>query len=338
MNEPILSICIPTFQRCSWIAGLLTQLEKEIKTVPDGQIEVCIIDNASSDGSWDFLIAVSKRNTWLRISRNKVNIGIEGNIIQAMLVGSGRYTWLLSDHQKLRPNVLSETIDILQSLNPDLVCMAMKPWQAPLGKSGVVLRLKNLTTDERSALLFTLGNMSSELIRSELFRENIRLSFQICSYNYPNLAFIRSLKNDFLVVQVHDATVFPSTSTNSALVRSYDPFEASFVNNLKCVASIMSSSEVGWTRRGFQTRNYVHALSVELTKIMASRIRSRRETSQVFLRAAWENRISWVVGVCTLLCLIGSITAWFPYGVRRKTIKYLLSIFAPHSRMLMDLT
>lgn len=336
-SPPTLSICVPTFQREKWIASLLEQFDREIRDVASGDVEVCIIDNASGDEFWAFLTRMKQPRDWLRIQRNRSNVGIEGNIVQSLLASRGIYTWLLSDHQKLRPGVLRQTLSILHEHQPDLVCMTLKSWRVPLRESLRIMRLGDLSIKERSALLFTFGNMSTELFRSELARDHMRLAVRISWFNYPNMAFVRSWKTDTTVIQVPDATELPELVKGSLLKKSYDPFEASFINNLECISRLMAGSELTWSRRHFQNPDYIRALGVQIILIWIGDIDRHDRVFFQLLRAVWVNRVAYGAGVCSLLCGAGALISLLPRGLRTAAAKFVLSVGAPHSQILVEL-
>ena len=40
-SPPTLSICVPTFQREKWIAGLLDQIDRELHNIAVGRLPLC---------------------------------------------------------------------------------------------------------------------------------------------------------------------------------------------------------------------------------------------------------------------------------------------------------
>ena len=199
------------------------------------------------------------------------------------------------------------------------------------------MRLGDLSIKERSALLFTFGNMSTELFRSELARDHMRLAVRISWFNYPNMAFVRSWKTDTTVIQVPDATELPELVKGSLLKKSYDPFEASFINNLECISRLMAGSELSWSRRHFQSPDYIRALGVQIILIWIGDIDRHDRVFIQLLRAIWVNRVAYGAGVCSLLCGAGALISLLPRGLRTAAAKFVLSVGAPHSQILVEL-
>ena len=60
MSQPKLSICIPTYNRATYLVTLLKHLEELVEQLPFG-VEVVISDNASSDNTLELLEEASER-------------------------------------------------------------------------------------------------------------------------------------------------------------------------------------------------------------------------------------------------------------------------------------
>lgn len=107
MNLPLLSICIPTYQRSKRlkeaIEGLLSN--------EDRRLEVIISDNASSDASKEVVTSFSDQR--LKYSRNASNIGANLNIIKAASLANGKYFLFLSDEDRLDEKGLNTLLEML---------------------------------------------------------------------------------------------------------------------------------------------------------------------------------------------------------------------------------
>lgn len=71
MDKPLISFCLPTYNRLAWIGeavmSLLSQTEKDI--------EIVIVDDGSTDGTWEFLSEWLKDNPKVTLVRNERNMG-----------------------------------------------------------------------------------------------------------------------------------------------------------------------------------------------------------------------------------------------------------------------
>ncbi len=135
-TTPLLSVCIPTYNRCKHLDSLLEsfcrQIEKE--TVP-GQVEVVICDNASTDSTQKIGEKWAARHSFIRYFRNEWNIGGDPNQIRAAEKAQGQFCWIFGDDDKIREKAvagvlsrLKPGVDILfvdyRCMTQDGVCLA----------------------------------------------------------------------------------------------------------------------------------------------------------------------------------------------------------------------
>lgn len=108
MNEkrPILSFCIPTYNRVDVVARTV----KSILKYPGDDIEVVVSDNCSTDDTVKKLREIHDNR--LRIFSNESNLGFEKNVFKSFEYSSGEFCFYLND----REIVFIEKIDNLKKL------------------------------------------------------------------------------------------------------------------------------------------------------------------------------------------------------------------------------
>jgi len=121
-SSPLLSICIPTFNR----GGLLDVcLASVLPQVAEHSLEVeCVVsDNASSDATEKVLEKYQQLFPFVRACRNATNIGIIGNITKvASELARGEFVWLIGDDDVLTTGAIERVLRRLrQSPEVDLV-------------------------------------------------------------------------------------------------------------------------------------------------------------------------------------------------------------------------
>ncbi len=121
-SSPLLSICIPTFNRAALLdvclAGVLPQVAALVN-----EVECVVSDNASSDATQRILAKYHSQFPFLRVSRNASNIGIIGNITKVVSeLATGEFVWLLGDDDVMTVGAVERLIKRLH-LSPtvDLV-------------------------------------------------------------------------------------------------------------------------------------------------------------------------------------------------------------------------
>lgn len=118
MTTPLLSICVPTFNRAD---RLRVMLEAALPQVAEhaGKVELWVSDNASSDDTPR--VAEDARPLGpLNYSRNETNIGLVSNVIKATTeLARGEFVWVLGDDDLLRPGAVARVLARLEA-NPEL--------------------------------------------------------------------------------------------------------------------------------------------------------------------------------------------------------------------------
>jgi abequosyltransferase len=82
---PLLSICIPTYNRARCLAALLDSIHAQ-KT---DEVEIIVSDKASTDDTR----AIVKKYPDIIYGRSVKNLGFDANVLRAVSLASGKYCW-----------------------------------------------------------------------------------------------------------------------------------------------------------------------------------------------------------------------------------------------------
>lgn len=115
-----LSICIPTFNRSQFLKICLANLEKQIIS---NQIEVIVIDNASSDNTIDVVTSFESKIPNLKYFKNDINLGYTGNQIKCYEYSTGLYTAFLSDDDVYLDGLVKVLLDLISSNDYDFIAL-----------------------------------------------------------------------------------------------------------------------------------------------------------------------------------------------------------------------
>ncbi|OUE69052.1 glycosyltransferase family 2 protein [Citrobacter freundii] len=101
----IVSFCIPTYNRKDFLEELLNSINDQ--KVPNFDIEVCISDNASTDGT-ESMIEIWRQNFNFPIvyHRNSENLGPDRNFLASVSLASGDYCWIFGSDDALADDAL----------------------------------------------------------------------------------------------------------------------------------------------------------------------------------------------------------------------------------------
>lgn len=103
---PRVSILIPVYNRADCIEATLACALGQ--TVTD--LEVVVVDNCSSDGSWELIQAVAARDPRVRAFRNDSNIGPVRNWLRCVQEARGEFGKILWSDDLLHPEFLARAL------------------------------------------------------------------------------------------------------------------------------------------------------------------------------------------------------------------------------------
>lgn len=162
-NAPVLSICIPTYNR----KVLLKEILDELLLYPNNDIEIIIIDNASTDGTRELLDSYSDPR--LQVKFNRKNIGMFGNQVLAVFSGTGKYTLSLMDRDKLDSGRLIDITKRLHQLDAPLILLDYEGKKEFSVYGGIALSTVILRTHP-SYLIYNTKSLHKTVGINELYK------------------------------------------------------------------------------------------------------------------------------------------------------------------------
>lgn len=96
MSSPLVTICIPTYNRSKELSQQLDRLAPQLRRA---DVELVVVDNHSIDDTASIFAHFNDLYPDIKATliRNKSNIGLGANILRGLESSSGAWTWLLSD-------------------------------------------------------------------------------------------------------------------------------------------------------------------------------------------------------------------------------------------------
>ena len=115
----LLSICIPTYNRCSFLNTLVSQWIKEINKLNlNSVICIDIVDNSSTDITPRILEELSlfakEKNVILNYIINSRNIGIGGSLFKLIKSSDSDYIWTMGDDDSVDFSMLNSVVKLLK--------------------------------------------------------------------------------------------------------------------------------------------------------------------------------------------------------------------------------
>ncbi len=111
--SPILSICIPTYNRHNSLRILLNSIVENLENVETKRdIEIVILNNNSTDDT-EKVVDYFKNELNIIYHKNSINIGIAPNIKKVTDFATGKFAWIVGDDDLIGKNALSQILCIL---------------------------------------------------------------------------------------------------------------------------------------------------------------------------------------------------------------------------------
>ncbi len=129
-DRPVLSIAIPTWNRCSELADLLQVLVPEIAdALRSGVVQLLVSDNGSTDGTEALVRRHIAQAPSIEYHRHPENIGSDANFVECFERARGTYFWLFSDDDVLTPGTVRRLLEFFLTGAYDLVYATSYPFR-----------------------------------------------------------------------------------------------------------------------------------------------------------------------------------------------------------------
>ena len=101
-----LSICIATYKRGDFISRTLDSILAQITD----EVEIVVVDGASPDNTSEVMAGYVSSYPQVKYFREKENSGVDADFDKAVGYATGKYCWLMTDDDLLRPNAISTVL------------------------------------------------------------------------------------------------------------------------------------------------------------------------------------------------------------------------------------
>jgi abequosyltransferase len=124
-SRPLLSIAIPTHNRCESLKRLLCLISKEIHGYED-LIEIIVSDNGSKDHTREVLDQFKKQLIYLKTIFHPINLGMDHNFMSCFKHVRGSYVWFIGDDDLPVTGFIPKLLQLLEHESPDLLYLRSK--------------------------------------------------------------------------------------------------------------------------------------------------------------------------------------------------------------------
>ena len=109
-NNPLVSILIPTYNSVDFVEDTVRSIMNQTYT----NIEIVIVDDASTDGTMKILEKLSKEDKRIKLLQNKKNLGITDNMNNGIHKCNGKYIAILDGDDWAYPYRIEEQVKLME--------------------------------------------------------------------------------------------------------------------------------------------------------------------------------------------------------------------------------
>jgi glycosyltransferase involved in cell wall biosynthesis len=216
MYNKRLSICIATYNRARYIGETLDSIIPQLGK----DVELVIVDGASTDNTAEVLSQYLAGNTLIRYYQETENSGVDQDFDKAVHYARGEYCWLMSDDDLLKPGAVKQVLNAFEKRH-DLIVVNAEVRNTDLSVSLEERRLPyhkdqyyNAYNKEQffSETLKYLSFIGCVVIRRELWLARNRLPYYGSLFihvgvifQHPPLNSIRVIADPLIIIRYGNA-------------------------------------------------------------------------------------------------------------------------------------
>ena len=245
MNSPLVSILIPVYNREVFIKeAIQSAINQSYK-----KIEIIIVDNNSTDKTWNVLTAYKKKDSRIKIFQNKQNIGPVLNWKKCISFSKGSFVKFLFSDDYISENYIEEGIKLFDR-NTSFVLSPVKI----VNESNIELKLhynyKNLLSINKKQYFFNIlfynrlklpVSPGAAIFRREKLIKTLsidlknpfNINFNRLGAGPDLLLYLHSIKSNEIKISINTMAFFRSHknsfSISNNLILDYEFAKAHFV-------------------------------------------------------------------------------------------------------------
>ncbi len=187
--ETLLTICIPTYNRCDYLKRTLNYLMES----PFKECEIVVLNNASNDGT----AKLANMFPHIRMITNKCNIGY-ANILRCGEYVDTPYIWIIGDDDEYDFSYVDDIVSIMQDGNIGLIHVGAHTDEAWM-HGGQAIKPKEALIQGYHFFKYT-SFIGCNIIRTDIFKRYLIEGYNNLVNGYPHMPCLLSFfENDEII-------------------------------------------------------------------------------------------------------------------------------------------
>jgi abequosyltransferase len=191
MNDILLSICIPTYNRANFLNRSLSYLTRQIESYVN-RLEIIVLDNDSNDGTYNVVQNYIDLGFQISYIKNDHNLGPDINVDKCYQVAKGKYVLALGDDDIIVLNSLDKLMNILNTSDYGVIHLNAKPIESEIDymllNDNLNFKVFNNSDKFFSVVGYNITFISANIISKKYYDYNV--SSKYLGSSLPQVPFI----------------------------------------------------------------------------------------------------------------------------------------------------
>lgn len=167
-KQPIVSVLMPVYNARRFLPAAVKSIQNQTLT----DFEFLIIDDHSTDGSWEMLQRFASKDKRIQLFRNETNKGIVKSLNMIISKTRGKYVARMDGDDIALPDRFAKQVEVLES-QPEMVACGGQEYI--LDEQGTIVAEKYFPTDPKTCYNMLMNVMVIQppllMARGEIFRK-----------------------------------------------------------------------------------------------------------------------------------------------------------------------
>jgi glycosyltransferase involved in cell wall biosynthesis len=204
LQSPKLSVCIATLNRATFLAATLQSITAQVTD----EIEIVVVDGASTDNTVEVIATAQKRFPNIRYLRLDEKGGVDRDYSRAVELAQGEYCWLFSDDDILKPGAIRTILEAIHDQH-GLIIVNAECRNSDLSQ---VIETRRLSANERRVyacheneqffidVAYYMSFIGGIVIRRDIWNNREKEKYFGTSFIHIGVIFQRPFDFDVLVI------------------------------------------------------------------------------------------------------------------------------------------
>jgi glycosyltransferase involved in cell wall biosynthesis len=204
MKTPLLSICIATYNRASYIGETLDSIIPQL----DDDVELLVVDGASTDNTEDVVRKFVKKESRIRYVRLSAKGGVDKDYDKSVELARGEFCWLFTDDDLLKSGAVAAVKTAIKEGHDLLVVNAEvrdRELSVILERQRIIMQDNKLYSPNEMECLFIdalsyISFIGAVVIRRSLWLSRERESYFGTEFVHVGVIFQKPLPETALII------------------------------------------------------------------------------------------------------------------------------------------